>query len=300
MQIGPKIRVGGTLGKIGQGLKEGVGKVAKTVAPIASFINPGLGAVLAAGGTALDTSHGGVSLGKTLASGLGAYSMGKVAGPLVNKIPGVGGMLGKIGDTASHLPGAGMAGNLLGKLGVHTSAENGGIPQPPPQIVLDGSGNVVPQQGGSGGLGGLFGGINNAANQAGMSTMDKWLMGGQILGGVAGGVGDYLAGQMNADAQKAQLAEQQRQFNTTGAAGIGNQLSTMPLRDKATFMLGHRMMQTPGQFVGAGLMGPGQMGGISPQASAQQAASYTPGAGGQGEYEALLRKLLAGMTNASG
>ncbi len=63
MRIGPKIRIGGTLGKIGQKLKEGVGKVEKAAAPFVSLI-PGVSQlaapILNASGNILDTSDGGI------------------------------------------------------------------------------------------------------------------------------------------------------------------------------------------------------------------------------------------------
>lgn len=117
IQIGPRIRIGGTLGKIGQKVKIGAGKVAKIAAPVASFVNPGLGAILGAAGTALDTSKGGVGLGQIAMSGAMNYGLGKAVG----KIPGVG----KLGSSiASKIPGGGRVADLLGKVG----KMGGGLP----------------------------------------------------------------------------------------------------------------------------------------------------------------------------
>ena len=101
-QIGPKIRVGGTLGKLGQGLKEGVGKAAKLAAPIASFINPGLGAALSAGGHILDTSDGGIHANNVGSLALNT-AMTAGGGKLLSKVPGVSSVTNKIGDLASSL-----------------------------------------------------------------------------------------------------------------------------------------------------------------------------------------------------
>jgi hypothetical protein len=87
IQIGPKIRVGGTIGHIGQSIKEDVGKLAHNPLVDAglSFI-PGVGPIaaglIAATGRALDTSGGGVGVGDVLKSGVEGYGAAKVGGLL--------------------------------------------------------------------------------------------------------------------------------------------------------------------------------------------------------------------------
>lgn len=113
-QIGPKIRIGGTLGKLGQDLKIGLGKAEKAVAPIVSLI-PGVGTlaapILNTSGNILDTSGGGIkNIGQ----------VGKIAlGDALLALPGATGLSGKLasagGDVVSGLeqglgvPGAGGA-----------------------------------------------------------------------------------------------------------------------------------------------------------------------------------------------
>jgi hypothetical protein len=90
IQIGPRIRVGGTLGKIGQKVKIGAGKVlANPVVDTALAFVPGVGPGVAAGaralGTALDTSHGSVGLGTIAKNGIEQYALNKAA----TSIPGM-------------------------------------------------------------------------------------------------------------------------------------------------------------------------------------------------------------------
>ena len=118
-QIGPKIRVGGTLGHIGQQIKEGVGKVAKAAAPIVAFV-PGVGQIAApileAGGNILDTSNGGIhNIG----------DVGRIAGEsALLALPGATGLTSKLSGGATGLEGLkaelgnvfGGANNLLTKI----------------------------------------------------------------------------------------------------------------------------------------------------------------------------------------
>lgn len=65
MQIGPRIRVGGTLGKIGQEAKIGAGKVLSNKYVDAGLalipgVGPGISAAANAAGHVLDTSNGGI------------------------------------------------------------------------------------------------------------------------------------------------------------------------------------------------------------------------------------------------
>jgi len=117
IQIGPRIRVGGTLGKIGQNLKIGAGKVLKNpiVSGLSTFIpgvGPGIAALSNALGTALDTSGGSVSpLDVLLGAGKG-YAAGKLAEAIPGIWKGAGSILGsdqsiggKINDLTKLIPG---------------------------------------------------------------------------------------------------------------------------------------------------------------------------------------------------
>ncbi len=236
---------------------------------------------------------------KVATSPLGMTVLGTaLGGPLMGlatKIPGVGAAAGAIGGAVSKIPGAGKIGSAIGgALGM-----GGGEPDPtklPPNITFDANGGIVPgMAGAAAGAAGALGG--------GLSTMDKWQLALQGLGGVAGGVGQYMDSQAQQNISHEQMAEQQRQFNTQQAMGASRSLANSPLRDQASYMLGHRMMQTPTPFQGGSIMGPGQGGGIDAGASAQHAAAYTPGAGGQGPNDELLKRLVAmlmGGSNATG
>lgn len=114
IQIGPRIRIGGTVGKVGQNIKIGVGKVAKAAAPIAALV-PGVGplaaAGLAAGGTALDTSKGRVGLGNIVKAGALTGGLSKLGG-LAKNIPG----MSRLGEMVKQLPGAGMVGSAIDRV----------------------------------------------------------------------------------------------------------------------------------------------------------------------------------------
>lgn len=94
MQIGPRIRVGGTAGKIGQKLKIGAGKVAQPLGKVVSLVNPGLGTAISTVGDALDTTDGKFNIGR--AAGNAALQYG--AGRVLDKIPGVSKVGHAIGD----------------------------------------------------------------------------------------------------------------------------------------------------------------------------------------------------------
>jgi predicted phage tail protein len=187
-QIGPKIRIGGTVGKIGQSVKEGVGKVAKVAALPVSFFNPAIGAALAAGGKALDTTDGGSSLGDLALAGAKTYGMGKVAGPLVRAIPGMGSIGDKLGGLAKALPGVG---SIMGS--------GGGMTGAPSSSGIPGDGVYIP--GGAGDVGQLpvgtpSGGgmpweqILSAATGGGTQGGSGGIDWGSILGNVGGFVKD--------------------------------------------------------------------------------------------------------------
>lgn len=114
IQIGPRIRVGGTLGKAGQQAKLAVGKAAKMAAPIASFANPALGALLAGAGTALDTSQGKVGLTDIALNAGMNYAGGKLAKGALGKLK----LPSSLARTPGIVPEAGSGGgqNLLQRL----------------------------------------------------------------------------------------------------------------------------------------------------------------------------------------
>lgn len=150
MQIGPRIRVGGTLGHLGQEVKIGAGKVAKAAAPVVSFFNPAIGAALAAGGTALDTSHGAVNpldiaKGAIMNGGLGALGRG------VSMIPGV--------SSISHLPGIG--GVVNAAEGIGNEIGNSGIGS----AIKGAAGKLLP------GVEGALGGIVQHAESDPLGTL---------------------------------------------------------------------------------------------------------------------------------
>lgn len=180
IQIGPRIRVGGTLGAIGQSVKTGVGKVASAAAPVVSFFNPGIGAALAVGGRALDTTNGGSSLGDLAMAGAKTYGLGKVAGPLVRAIPGVGGLGDKLGGLAKGLPGVG---GIMGS-GGSGAAPGGGVGG-----VADASTVMTPSGGGTpwDQILGSITGNGGASGEASGGGID-W---GSILGNIGGFVQDH-------------------------------------------------------------------------------------------------------------
>ena len=130
--------MGGTLGKIGQNFKIGLGKVEKAVAPAVGFI-PGFGpiaaAALEANGNILDTSNGGInSWGDVgnVAKGSAMAALPSAAGPL----------LGKLGSTVSSIPGVQGIENAVGNI---------------PGVSSIGDALKAAISGGSGGGGGVTG-----------------------------------------------------------------------------------------------------------------------------------------------
>jgi hypothetical protein len=121
MQIGPRIRVGGSVGKAAQKLKVGTGKVLSKVAPVAGFINPGLGVAMSGIGDALDTTDGKFDLKKAAVGAITSGVGGKIPGidkvmNVAGKIPGVdtvkrvgGGIIDRVRD----IPGVERAGGAI-------------------------------------------------------------------------------------------------------------------------------------------------------------------------------------------
>lgn len=120
MQIGPRIRIGGSVGKVGQKLKIGAGKVLSKSAPLVSFINPAWGAAAGAVGDALDTTDGRFDIGRAAMNAGKSYGMGKIGGKVLKKIPGVDKLAGKTpgvssiaGGLRNKIPGGDQIGNAL-------------------------------------------------------------------------------------------------------------------------------------------------------------------------------------------
>ena len=190
-QIGPRIRVGGTLGKIGQQAKIGLGKLEKGVAPLAMFV-PGIGAPLAAGlvasGNILDTSNGGLHLNNLPGVALktaGMYAGGKIANGLESKFAGSGlgkSLLGKVG-LGDKIP----VGNA-GYGGVTMVPGPGGGSFPMPSSVPGVTGGSswwdkaksVFSGGGSDGKG-AFGSVGDFLGGGNPSGLDKVLLGAGIV-----------------------------------------------------------------------------------------------------------------------
>ena len=161
-QIGPKIRIGGTLGHIGQQAKLGLGKVEKAIAPAVAMI-PGIGPLVAAGlnvnGNMLDTSNGGIhTIG----------DVGKIAGSTALDLLPAG--LGKVGSLAQSIPGVQGIGNALGSIpgasqigGALKSAAGSGIGQALSGLAGD-AGSFLTGNGGMNALG-VAQGINAARLQ---------------------------------------------------------------------------------------------------------------------------------------
>jgi hypothetical protein len=189
IQIGPRIRIGGSVGKVGQKIKIGAGKVlGNPLVDTALAFVPGVGPGLAAGarglGTALDTSNGSVGLGTIAKNTAMQYGIGKVA----TSIPGIV----KAGASALGIGGGSSAGGASGG-GADDSYDDGSS---------EGEGY---NDGGSGGGGG------------GSSLWDKakgiFLGGGSdgkgnfgMLGDLAGKAGDVLGGAGGGLLDKALLA----------------------------------------------------------------------------------------------
>lgn len=227
----------------------------------------------------------GTSIGAALGQGLGAMGSGKGVGQAVTQAAGTyagGKVLGALG---------GMIGGKTSNTGLPPSA----VPLPGDPTGQSDNGGILSRLGSALGIGN-----NNGTASNGMTTKDWLQIGGQAIGGAAQGAGQYLQGQQQAQTAANSLAEQQRQYNTTNVPKLSNQLATSPLRDQAMYMLAHRMMQQPQNFVGGGIGGPGQQGGIDPNAMQQYANAYTPGAGGMGSNDAILKQLIASMGSQYG
>lgn len=141
MQIGPRIRVGGTLGKIGQQAKIGVGKLAQPIGQAVSLVNPALGTAISTAGDVLDTTDGKFSVGKAAKNAVFQYGVGKT-GDLLRKIPGANRVLSPIQNLRDKLPegvreaGTSVAHSVFG-------GSSGDEKLPPVQIGHDAQGNPI-------------------------------------------------------------------------------------------------------------------------------------------------------------
>lgn len=133
MQIGPRIRVGGTLGKIGESIRKPVGRALQVAAPFASFI-PGVGPLAAAGLGALGGAVGGKIAGDSDKHALMAGAAGAAGGYGVGK--GFAGGLGGFDGMAK------AGGGLMGKVGSGVKAVG--------KAALGGMGGGGEGQGGGG------------------------------------------------------------------------------------------------------------------------------------------------------
>lgn len=120
-QIGPRIRIGGTVGKVGQNVKIAAGKaLTNPIVDGALTLIPGVGPAFAAAagaaGQALDTSNGGLhgasGVGKLATGAAKGYAAGKIAGGIKDAVNMVRtGGLDALRNAASAE--AGRAGNRL-------------------------------------------------------------------------------------------------------------------------------------------------------------------------------------------
>jgi hypothetical protein len=170
-QIGPRIRVGGTLGAIGEGVKQNLGQVAKIAAVPVSFVNPALGAALAVGGRALHTNEGAAGVGDLVGAGVKNYATGKIGsavlGGVRRALPAIGGAI---------------AGRAVGG-GAPATDVNGGS-------MIPGGPDFDPSSGGAGGGGGMpweqiLAAVTGGGTQGGGGI--DW---GSLLGKVGGFVKD--------------------------------------------------------------------------------------------------------------
>lgn len=173
MQIGPRIRIGGTVGQIGQKVKLGAGKVLSN--PIVdgvagAFLGPAAAAGLGGLGRALDTSGGSVGVGDiaggALRGGVAGYAGSKLGGILKG---GIGGIANSVGGASSAAGDVDMGGSAAGEAG---GASGGSGWWDKAKGLLLGGGNDG--QGNLGVLGDWLGKANAATG--GGSGLDKGLL----------------------------------------------------------------------------------------------------------------------------
>jgi hypothetical protein len=171
-QIGPRIRVGGTLGNIGQQAKIGLGKVASNpfVDGALGFIpgvGPGLSAAANMAGRALDTSNGGLHGMDGVMSLVKGGATGYAAGMAGNAIRGAAGKALSAG---------------MGAFGGHGGSADGSVAPTQDQIDADPYGDGNPS-----GAGLDANGMPLPGGSGGQSLLDR-------LKGLVGGAGKAFAG----------------------------------------------------------------------------------------------------------
>jgi hypothetical protein len=166
IQIGPRIRVGGSVGHFGEQLKQNLGQVAKIAAVPASFVNPGLGALLAVGGRALHTNEGAAGVGDLVGAGLKNYATGKVGSAVL------GGVKRALPAVAGAIAGSGAGG---GGGALPTTDVNGAG-------MIPGGPDFDPASGGASGGGGALEGLGALLPHAKDGSIDWMQLG---AGGLA-------------------------------------------------------------------------------------------------------------------
>lgn len=218
IQIGPRIRVGGDLGRLGESIKQNVGQAAKIAAVPVSFVNPALGAALAVGGRALHTNEGAAGIGDLVGAGVKNYATGQIGGKL---LAGVKRAL----PTA-----AGAAGGLLGG---GSSGGGGGAEGDPGVFIPGGAGDVgqLPDgtpSGGGGGIWDTIAGIGRRVLPTGKDGGIDWLqLGAGGLAALQGYNSAQAAGRAGdleneALAHTRELWESGKPLREQGMAGILN------------------------------------------------------------------------------
>lgn len=171
-QIGPRIRVGGTLGKIGQNVKVAAGKALSNPIVDAGLtfipgVGPGIAAAAGAAGRALDTSNGGLhgvgGLGSLAAGAAEGYGAGKLATGLTS---GIGSIINGGGLNADGSP-MGVLDRLKGL------------------VTSGGAGVTGAISGGLNGLKGLLSGGGTPGASGGNSLLDSLLLGGSVASAAA-------------------------------------------------------------------------------------------------------------------
>lgn len=278
-QIGPRIRVGGSVGKIGQNVKIAAGKALSNpyvdgALALIPGVGPGISAAAGAAGRVLDTSDGGLHG----VSGIGSLASGAAKGYAA-------------GWGAEKLAG------MLGGLGGGSNAVGSAIPDSALGIGDGGLTGTVKSAAGMLGLGGNGKGIGGS----GLTLAD--ILG--FAGNTAAGVADFSQNEaarkqaaeqfaQSLEQRKAEAAQQGSQFDktygitaNTQAIGAADRLNRAPLADKGQYLaLNHAapVAFQPRDYTRTGM--PQQsappIGGAQAQLAANEAAqaNYKAGAGG--------------------
>lgn len=245
MQIGPRIRVGGTIGQVGQNVKNAVTKGATDVghavgqvadnkytqmAAAAALAATGVGAPAAAGIMAGVAGGGallkpGGNIGQGVTHGITGAAMGYGAGQLGSALHAPGGLLGGAAPAA---------GGGVGGVADASTVFGGGA---------GGVGNVADASTVFGGTGGGAGGATSSVlGRLGLTGKDAI----GILGGIAGGVQDQRNADANRDLDASQFDRsfglQKQQYNDQYARQASTSAGLSPV-----------IQRLLGQWGGAGL-----------------------------------------------